>query len=395
MTSKPIRVNLAGEADIDPRDIYYTHSKIRPFFSGCGKRIVDTIAEIESGQISAKDLPQISVIQDAEGHTYCMNNRRLYVFKHLRRMGLLEGDVITVRVKKAIPRELAKYNPQNCSLNCTIIREKAAIQVEKELEKQKEEEDISNECDQPDTAEVSEKRVKHDKKSQQVKPEETDEERYFRQKQRIEQAREQYKKDAAERLRQKQERDALLKESGACDDSDTESSEDEPEEELFVCNLCSKEFKSVEQIEQHFQSKVHKKNVQESIRKKKERERKAANRELGRQRKLEKEKAAQAASVKASGQGGQEEVTVEGLSLLPPSPPTKAREKAVEETDLINKINEIEEIDREEGDSSESDSASQSGSESDSGDEDFLLVQMASRKCRQGLPDADSDSDSD
>ena len=34
MSSKPIRVGIAGENDLDPLDIYYTHSKIRPFFSG-------------------------------------------------------------------------------------------------------------------------------------------------------------------------------------------------------------------------------------------------------------------------------------------------------------------------------------------------------------------------
>lgn len=221
---------------------------------------MDTIAEIESGKTNAKDLPQMSVIQDAEGHTYCMNNRRLYVFKHLRRLGLLEGDTITVRVKKAIPRELAKYTPQNCSLNCTIIREKAALELDKEQESTSTVEDVpvtvtpvaetTTAATVAATATVTATasasagvREKNDKKKFHVADhEETDEERYLRQKQKIEEAKEKYKRDAAERLRQKEEIAALLKESGECDDDDdTGSSSEEDEvdvEELFVCNLC-------------------------------------------------------------------------------------------------------------------------------------------------------------
>lgn len=276
MSSKPVRVGIAGENDLDPLDIYYTHSKIRPFFSGCGKRIVDTIAEIESGQITANDLPQISVIQDGEGHTFCLNNRRLYVFKHLRRMGLLTNNTISVRVKKAIPREMAKYSPEKCSLNCVLIREKAAWDLDKDKNKDKEKEkgddevtaekESGAETDGTTTttpafsASTTSETVatasgagggggggvafKNNKKKLQSVTDETDEERYIRQKQKITAAKELYEKQAAERRQRKAEKEALQRTSGGGgDENDSESEEDDDdegddEEDLFICNLC-------------------------------------------------------------------------------------------------------------------------------------------------------------
>lgn len=222
-----------------------------------GKRIVDTIAEIESGQTSAKDLPQMSVIQDAEGHSYCLNNRRLYVFKHLRRLGLLEGDTVTVRMKKGIPRELAKYTPQKCSLNCTILREKAALELDKEQDDENENGQEHDDTKEHGTAQeegphpvivvddsaagVASVREKYDKKKFHAAPEETEEERYQRQKERIAAAREQCKLDAAVRQRKKQEIAALLRGSGEQDEEEASGSESEEEEEVqdvYICNLC-------------------------------------------------------------------------------------------------------------------------------------------------------------
>jgi hypothetical protein len=227
-----------------------------------GKRIMDTIAEIESGKITAKDLPQVTVIQDLEGNTYCMNNRRLYVFKHIRRMGLLEGNKVNVRVKIAIPRELVRYTPEKCSLNCVILREKAAWDLEKddhgeegaetaqkeEATQEKEETGSATAATAAITtpevksAEVASGGVnfKNNKKKLQAVTGETDEDRYARQKQKIAEAKEMYEKQAAERLKRRQEKEALLKASGATEQSDSESDEDEEEDEedLFICNLC-------------------------------------------------------------------------------------------------------------------------------------------------------------
>ena len=241
-----------------------------------GKRIVDTIAEIESGQITANDLPQISVIQDGVGHYFCLNNRRLYVFKHLRRKGLLDNNTVTVRVKKAIPREMVKYSAEKCSLNCVLIREKAAWELDKEKEKEKElseqegitdqngdMEEVTRTTTVPGTVSVPPASTsvpdnslgagagagagaggvafKNNKKKLQAATEETDEERYLRQKQKIAAAKELYEQQAAERRQRKAEKEASQREAGG-QNNDSESEEDDDEEEekddLFICNLC-------------------------------------------------------------------------------------------------------------------------------------------------------------
>jgi len=45
-----------------PSEILYTYSKVLPYFSGCGRTLEGTLAEIESGAIKASDLPAIAVI---------------------------------------------------------------------------------------------------------------------------------------------------------------------------------------------------------------------------------------------------------------------------------------------------------------------------------------------
>ena len=45
-----------------PSEILYTYSKVLPYFSGCGRTLKGTLAEIESGAIKASDLPAIAVI---------------------------------------------------------------------------------------------------------------------------------------------------------------------------------------------------------------------------------------------------------------------------------------------------------------------------------------------
>ena len=45
-----------------PSEILYTYSKVLPYFSGCGRTLKGTLAEIESGAIKASYLPAIAVI---------------------------------------------------------------------------------------------------------------------------------------------------------------------------------------------------------------------------------------------------------------------------------------------------------------------------------------------
>ena len=230
------------------------------FFSG--KRIVDTIEEIESGKISVHDIPQVSVILDDHGNVYCLNNRRLYVFKYIRNLGLLENNKITARIKKGIPRELAKYTPEKCSKKGTIIREKAALVLEKN-EKESEESscpsvmegnldselstnissdnvDLSEQLKpNGETSVESSASMKNNKKKLQMQIEETDEERYARQARRIAEAKERYEVQAAERLKRKKEKEALLQSN--VQSSDTAMGGDDDEEvsqDIFICDLC-------------------------------------------------------------------------------------------------------------------------------------------------------------
>ena len=103
----------------------FTHSRIRPFFSGGGYRIEDTLNQLINGQLSVEELPFITVIEN-NGNFYSLNNRRLYVLKNLRERGLLENNQVQVRIKQALEREKDKYLPSKCSLSASIMSERGA-----------------------------------------------------------------------------------------------------------------------------------------------------------------------------------------------------------------------------------------------------------------------------
>jgi hypothetical protein len=101
---------------IDPEQIYFTHSKIRYCFTGCNKTIDETLNDIRNNKISFNDLPKITVYI-SNGNYFSQNNRRLYVAKICKHEGLLENDLIEVRVKKMPNKK--NYTPTNCSLMAT------------------------------------------------------------------------------------------------------------------------------------------------------------------------------------------------------------------------------------------------------------------------------------
>ena len=107
---------------IDPREIRFTHSRVRPFFSGCGRSLDSTIESIINKQITIDDLPMITIIKNGNFY-FSLNNRRLYVFKFLRDNGFLEArdNLIQVRTKAALPRELERYTIDRCSLSAKIM----------------------------------------------------------------------------------------------------------------------------------------------------------------------------------------------------------------------------------------------------------------------------------
>ena len=73
---------------LSPSGIYFSHSRLDTKFSGCGKDIATTLAEILAGHTPVQAIPLITVLE-VEGRHISLNNRRLYLFKELLRLGRL------------------------------------------------------------------------------------------------------------------------------------------------------------------------------------------------------------------------------------------------------------------------------------------------------------------
>lgn len=265
-------------AEVDPLDLYYTHSKIRSTFSKGGQRVLDTIRDIENGLLSANDFPPITVLIGADGNKYCLDNRRLYVFKDLRRRGLLPDNKVTVLVRKAPPKDLGKYSVEKCSLNCTLMREKDILNDTSDQQGRKTIQTSSADRFSAETKTIREKNDK--KKIKSLVSTENCQERYLRQKRIIEEKRKEFERQSALRedtkrleraadqflleTEENDKEDILLSESDLDDGSRESESETESDEEVFRCYLCRKDFKSEQQIEQHLASKSHKKKAKDA-----------------------------------------------------------------------------------------------------------------------------------
>ena len=103
--------------NVDPLEIRFTHSKIRNRFSGNSMKITDTLDQILSHKITANDIPMIQVIVN-NGIMYSLNNRRLYLFKELRKRGVITE--VPVRMKQAFGKLKSKLTPENCSLEAKM-----------------------------------------------------------------------------------------------------------------------------------------------------------------------------------------------------------------------------------------------------------------------------------
>jgi hypothetical protein len=114
---------LKGTVEIDPSLVRFTHARIRPFFTGCGMRIEDTIQEIVDGTTLITDLPLITVIEN-DGDYFSLNNRRLYTIKRIQAMGLLKDNKLNVYLKPALEREKKRYTVDRCSLQAKIMPER-------------------------------------------------------------------------------------------------------------------------------------------------------------------------------------------------------------------------------------------------------------------------------
>lgn len=121
-----------GWAFVDPARIRFQHSKIRPYFSGCGRSVKSTLEDIRARRLSAEDLPPIQVLigpdeNDGNGPWYfSLNNRRLWVLKRCREEGLLPNNENLVRVRVRAPKsasEVSRYTLENCAGEAKFLRE--------------------------------------------------------------------------------------------------------------------------------------------------------------------------------------------------------------------------------------------------------------------------------
>jgi hypothetical protein len=106
---------------VNPDLIRFTHSRIRPYFSGCGKSIEQSLQEIREGNVAVEDIPLITVIE-IENEYFSLNNRRLFMFKLLKKEGYLPSGTIRAYKKPGLERERRKYTPENCSLYAVLMK---------------------------------------------------------------------------------------------------------------------------------------------------------------------------------------------------------------------------------------------------------------------------------
>eukprot|EP00581_Thalassiosira_minuscula_P028020 CAMPEP_0183750976 /NCGR_PEP_ID=MMETSP0739-20130205/1464_1 /TAXON_ID=385413 /ORGANISM="Thalassiosira miniscula, Strain CCMP1093" /LENGTH=254 /DNA_ID=CAMNT_0025987145 /DNA_START=79 /DNA_END=843 /DNA_ORIENTATION=+ len=117
-----------------PSRVRFQHSKIRPYFSGCGRSVTETLDEIKRGDLEPGDLPPIQVLIGPDDESdglpwyFSLNNRRLWVLKQCHKEGLLDNDKynnkIPVRVR--MPKseaEAERYSVDNCALEAKFMRE--------------------------------------------------------------------------------------------------------------------------------------------------------------------------------------------------------------------------------------------------------------------------------
>jgi len=118
----------AGEGrveSVDPREVVFSHAKIYGTFS-CGRKVEDTLEQMRSAGLKAEALPRITLVEDhaADGSRVLLslNNRRLYVLKAARELGLLPGGVVLCRIVPNGGRRSKVYSMANSySKTATIL----------------------------------------------------------------------------------------------------------------------------------------------------------------------------------------------------------------------------------------------------------------------------------
>lgn len=106
-----------SSTSLNPSIIYFTHSRIRKQFSGCGKMISQTLSDLRFNPKMIENIPKIKVIYDHQNDRYIsMNNRRLYVFKKLYEEGLIKEIPVYLEINTK-----SKLGKNEYSLNARLI----------------------------------------------------------------------------------------------------------------------------------------------------------------------------------------------------------------------------------------------------------------------------------
>jgi hypothetical protein len=94
---------------LNPDLIYFTHSKIRNQFSGCGKLLSQTLSDLRFNPQMIENIPKIKVVYIPNRNMYLsLNNRRLWIYKKLYQEGLIKEITVSL---------LVDYNNKNFNKN--------------------------------------------------------------------------------------------------------------------------------------------------------------------------------------------------------------------------------------------------------------------------------------
>ena len=119
-TSLVSSVGISGENTclINPSQIYFSHSRICPYFSGRScQSLRQTFEEICDGKVNIEDLPLIEILQLENGDFISLNNRRLWVLKECNKRGLLPYDLQGKRRIIGFDSQKSIKGTQNISVN--------------------------------------------------------------------------------------------------------------------------------------------------------------------------------------------------------------------------------------------------------------------------------------
>lgn len=113
---------------IDPKDVFFTFSRLRPKFS-CGRRVEDTLNAIRNNTLRVQDLPPINILVDPKTeHMFSLNNRRLYVFKALQEAGNLDTVPARIKTVPQTKRMKDKYSADKCVKVARLMPEREAAE---------------------------------------------------------------------------------------------------------------------------------------------------------------------------------------------------------------------------------------------------------------------------